>query len=426
MYMSVESVRRWASKGGLGILDQGLYSGANFILSVLLARWLSPEMYGGFSAAYSMFLLISTAQVALLAEPMSIFGAHKYRQNIVSYLNYLLRIQWVGSLFAAAFLFLIALLSVNNVLRNALISMAVALPFILFYWYLRRAFYIETQSGKAAVASLAYSSSLILVIFLLRSVNYINSVTAYAAIALSSVVASILTLKPLCVQFFGKGADEANLNSEAVGIELWNFGKWILSAFVAGWFASMSYPFLITILLNAQSAGVFRAVQNLFLPFQQILAAITLLVLPWLARQKASHGEMRLFTVTQVVAWITGIIAVMYCLGIVIFRREIMMILYANEFYSSFDSLVIYLAICTLLGSVHLILGLGLRVVEQLNPILWSKGSGAIFAILIGIPMIREFRMSGVLFSLFGSAVIEAFILLFYYFKIKNLIKSPS
>ena len=30
----------WIQKGGLTVLDQGLFSGANFLVNILLARWL--------------------------------------------------------------------------------------------------------------------------------------------------------------------------------------------------------------------------------------------------------------------------------------------------------------------------------------------------------------------------------------------------
>lgn len=417
------AIYRWGVKGGLSILDQGLYSGVNFLLGILLARWISPEMYGRFSAAYSIFLLISTAQVSLIAEPMSIFGADKYRQNLISYLNYLLRIQWTGSIFVALLIFLFALFFLSYMLQYAMMWMAITLPFILFYWYVRRAFYVEMQSGLAMLASLLYSSSLILFVLLIRSVNQVTTNTAFLAMALSSIVASFFSLKRLGVQFFGKGAKAVNLIPGVVGFELWDFGKWILSAYVAGWFVSLSYPFLITILLDPKSAGAFRAVQNLFLPFQQFLAAITLLSLPWLARQKSANGEMKLYSTTQMIAWFASAFSLVYCIGIITFRREILDILYTNEFYSSFDYLVIYLAIGTLLGSAPLVLGLGLRVLGLPRVILWSKGYAAIFALLIGIPAIRMFGMDGVLFSMLGSIFIEAFVLFFSYFRIKNLAK---
>src|SRR5580692_6677487 len=39
----------WIAKGGLAIADYGLISGSNFLLGVLLARWLSPEHYGAYA-----------------------------------------------------------------------------------------------------------------------------------------------------------------------------------------------------------------------------------------------------------------------------------------------------------------------------------------------------------------------------------------
>jgi hypothetical protein len=35
-----------ATKGGLAVLDQGLISGSNFLVGILLARWLAPAEYG--------------------------------------------------------------------------------------------------------------------------------------------------------------------------------------------------------------------------------------------------------------------------------------------------------------------------------------------------------------------------------------------
>ena len=39
---SPERLSRWARKGSLAVLDQGLFSGANFLVNILLARWLEP------------------------------------------------------------------------------------------------------------------------------------------------------------------------------------------------------------------------------------------------------------------------------------------------------------------------------------------------------------------------------------------------
>ena len=68
----------WLNRGALSSIDQGLASGANFALSVMLARWLPISDYGGYSVALSFFMLISAAQQALFLEPMSVLGASRF------------------------------------------------------------------------------------------------------------------------------------------------------------------------------------------------------------------------------------------------------------------------------------------------------------------------------------------------------------
>jgi hypothetical protein len=48
--------RKWFAKGGLAIVDYGLISGSNFLLGVLLARWLSPRDYGAYALSFSFLI----------------------------------------------------------------------------------------------------------------------------------------------------------------------------------------------------------------------------------------------------------------------------------------------------------------------------------------------------------------------------------
>ena len=69
---------RWIRGGILAVVDQGLMSGSNFALSILLARWLTPEQYGAYAVALSIFFFVSTVHQALLLEPMSVLGTSEY------------------------------------------------------------------------------------------------------------------------------------------------------------------------------------------------------------------------------------------------------------------------------------------------------------------------------------------------------------
>ena len=81
----------WATKGGFALIDQALFAGANFLVNILLARWLTPTEYGAFALAYSVFLLLGTFHTAIFTEPMMVFGAGKHAEQFEKYLGILLR-----------------------------------------------------------------------------------------------------------------------------------------------------------------------------------------------------------------------------------------------------------------------------------------------------------------------------------------------
>jgi hypothetical protein len=59
-------VKTWGIKSGLSILDQGLISSSGFLLSLMLARWLSSEVYGAFAVAYATLLFLTGFHSVLL------------------------------------------------------------------------------------------------------------------------------------------------------------------------------------------------------------------------------------------------------------------------------------------------------------------------------------------------------------------------
>lgn len=412
-----DRVKRWGLKGGLGLLDQALYSGVNFALSILLARWITPDEYGGFAVAYSIFLLISTLQVALIAEPMSIFGVARQNFNVESYLNALLRFQWLGSILISILLISGSLFLKDQNIRIAQIGMSIALPFTFAYWYLRRACYLEAQTSKALFTSMLYTVSLIIFIVILMGTDTISAVSAFLAIAVSSLFASMFSLRGLGVQLFGSLKGFSDFELQNILSETWGFGKWILAAYIANWIVTMAYPLVIATILGLELAASFRTMQNLFLPLQQFLASITLLALPWMARQKVSYGSDRVLKLSWVVASISGIVAFLYCLMVVLFRYEIVDVLYQNEFYSSFVEFMPSLAIASLISVVPLMLGLSLRVLGKPEAILWSKGISVLFVVTTGLFLVWRLHLDGVMLSLIASALVELFVLFFIYFQ---------
>src|SRR5579863_8501001 len=84
---SMQKLVSWGSKGGLAVLDQALISGSNFVVSILLARWLMPDQYGAYAVAFGIYIMLSLVYQSLVLEPMGVFGGSTYRHNIRGYLR---------------------------------------------------------------------------------------------------------------------------------------------------------------------------------------------------------------------------------------------------------------------------------------------------------------------------------------------------
>jgi O-antigen/teichoic acid export membrane protein len=71
----------------MAILDQGIFSVSNFILNILLSRWLVPADNGAFSVVFAIFLYLDCFHSAILQEPMSVIGSVNYPEWMGAYLH---------------------------------------------------------------------------------------------------------------------------------------------------------------------------------------------------------------------------------------------------------------------------------------------------------------------------------------------------
>ena len=102
--------RSWVVKGGWAITDQAFFSGANFVVNILLARWLPPKEYGAFAVALSIFYLLLGFHTALITEPLMVFGAGKYRSEFCKYFGIVMWGHWIVSVLISVGLGVVALI----------------------------------------------------------------------------------------------------------------------------------------------------------------------------------------------------------------------------------------------------------------------------------------------------------------------------
>ena len=120
------------------IADQGVASSTNFVLNILLARWLLPREYGAYSVCWSILLILAGFHNALILEPMTVVGPAEYRDNLDAYLRATRRLNWPVVFALGLVALLIGLVYQQQTVRAALVIMSACLPGYLLLLMVRR------------------------------------------------------------------------------------------------------------------------------------------------------------------------------------------------------------------------------------------------------------------------------------------------
>ena len=392
------SLRRWSSRGILAILDQGLISGSNFLVAILLARWLTPQQYGSYALAFEIFLLLAALYGALVLEPMSVFGPSVYSGNIISYLGGLVRIHCVLSvlMMAALFATAAALHSARpaSFLPNALVGIGVATPCLLLFWLARRGFYIMFLPQKAVLGACIYSALVVTGLALLYKFRSLSPFSAFLLLAAGAIATG-----PLMLRWLKAGVVQTGPGFHLMDIvsRHWIYGRWAVANSVVMWCSlAIYYPLLGSIFTLAE-AGKFKALMNLASPIGQAFVAISLLGLPVASR--AHHRE------GGIAGRIVGRLTLLYVGGtclywavLLLLRGPIVHHLYGGRYLQAMN-LLPWVA----LGSILRISGtaqtLVLKAMHSPAKAFVAYSSACVVAITVGVPCTRWFGLRGALFA---------------------------
>jgi len=385
----------WATKGGLAIVDQGLISGSNFLLGILLARWLAPEQYGAYALAFSVFLLLSFLYHSLLLEPMAVFSGSAYHKSLRGYLGALvwihlaitaLTVVCLGGAAGVAFL-----RHEGSGLPGAMLGVTIASPCILLFWLARRAYYMELSPARAATGALVYCVLLVSGLFILYRSRLLSPLTAYELMAIGALVTAAYLFANLRKVLSNS---EPGPSARQAWSKHWGYGRWALASALATWIPYYMYYPLLNLWFGLAPAGQLRALMNLALPLEQSFTALSCLFLPYAARlwdeegAKGSSMMMRrltlLFTVGAVVYW-----AAMVPLKIQVFH-----LLYGGK-YLEVAYLIPLVALETTLWSAAFGPMIVLRAMEAPQLVFQARMVASALSLVVGVPLTFKYGLWG-------------------------------
>ncbi|MEO8324591.1 MAG: oligosaccharide flippase family protein, partial [Nitrospirota bacterium] len=360
-------MRAFGLKAGISIIDQALVSGAGFILHVLLARWLLLHDYGIFAMVYSVFLFLSGIHNALILEPMSVLASEHNQEQLRDYITHSIWLHFFLSIALSSLLLLcgFGLIGLHNPMGEPLIGLAFAGPLILLFWLLRRACYLDGRAHLAMHASLLYSMFLFVGLWAIRITEVASPLTALLMLGISSMSASIFLvwLLRIDVRILLLGCSRTML--AALFLKHWTYGKWVVGSSFVHWAGTAGYVPLIGSLLGFSQAGALRAIQNLILPLQQILAGLANLWLPLNAKLLVEQGKESLKANLHKMISGTLVFSAVYLVLILAFSKPILTLLYGSGRYEGFEWLNYYLAIFVIIGVIGQALGIALKALQR-------------------------------------------------------------
>jgi O-antigen/teichoic acid export membrane protein len=405
----------WAMKGGLAILDQGIFTGSNFVISILLARWLSPEQYGSYAVAFAIFLFILTFHQALMLEPMSVFGGSVFRNCLRGYLKALL------SLHLGISLMIVIVLSVSagiafklgpaGSLPSALVGVAFAAPSILLFWLLKRTFYLKLSPAPSAAAALLYCVLTMGGLAVVYKHGLLSVFTALLLMGIGSLGASGFLLVYLRLRLSSSQDAPGVLD---IGLRHWRYGRWALGANAMMWVPiNLFYPLLSRFSGMAQ-AGELKALMNFASPMLQTCAALSSLMLPYSARVLEQRGGAGVNVILKRMTLLCVACAIPYWVVILALKGPAFRLLYSGR-YTEVVYLLPIVALVSIFGSAFFGPSIVLRSLESPGSVFAAVSVSSCIAVAVGVPLTRALGVRGAVWSMVlseGLAFVMAIVLL--------------
>ena len=397
--------RSWVAKGTLAVLDQGLISGSNFLISVLLARWLGADQYGAYALAFSIFLLFLIAYQALVLEPMCVFGPSQYQECEMEYLGTLLRMHGMFTGATVVIMLISALavwkLSLPHSLIGALHGVMVAAPCVLLFWLVRRAFYMQLLPGQSVIGAALYCVILAGGLWFLNKEGLLSPFTAFLLMGLGALATSILLFLRLRPPL---RSTPASPRLGPVSREHWNYGRWALASAAVAWIPwNISY-ILVSSFHGMAATGDLKALLNLALPMRQSYAAFSLLFIPYASRVTQQGGSSGVRDLSRRITLLFAAGSVAYWAFFTFFKKEAMHFLYGGN-YSGVIYLIPWIALISIVTGAIQGRTIVLRGMQSPASVFANDCFASGVCLVVGIPVIWKFGVRGAVGAILLSSL---------------------
>lgn len=387
------------------VADQGVASSTNFVLNILLARWLLARDYGAYSVCWSALLVLAAFHNALILEPMTVVGPAEFGNRLGGYFHANNLLNWLVSLALAGAGLLFAFFYQEPVVRHCLIVMSFCVPGYLLLLTARRRQYVINQPQRALLLSVVYSLLVFAVVSAFRMGGKLSAVTGVAAFGVAW----------LSVFFLRADSNDKSVTLKEVARNNWRYGKWLFASAILAVGASDVQTLLLSMLVDLKAAGALRALMNFVLPLAQLLTVFSIYALPRLSSRAKDWGRHQLLTRGLLFpAALVGMAAVY--LGVLLLvggRAE--QFLYGGKMQAYVGWLPL-LAGSALMSAIGAAFSTLLRAVQNSQHAFMAGVTGSAIGVVCAFLLQRNMGVGGALWSLLAANTSSTMVIVGTYF----------
>ena len=394
----------WVRHAGYSIADQALAVGGMFLANVALARTQSKEEYGIFALSYSVFTFLAGLHDAVILETYTVYGSGRYNSRFAEYA----RLLWSSN--ARVGLVLTATISViwgvlawtkPELASLTILGLALTCGFLLTAIFVRRTFYIRRRPDLAARFSLAFFTTFAILLWLAIRIRALNGFYIFVIAALAWIVAGLFLIRELPGNS-GSGAQFTDGEPEYWS-EHWKYSRWVLVTALVFQLTNQLYYWLSAGILSVKETGDLRAMYNLVTPVDQVLIAMSFLVLPMLSRRAASRGIAGLLPVWKAYCAGALLVTAVFAACVNLFGKPVMHFLYAGKF-DDVAPLLGMLALLPVVMGIGNTMNAAIKAMEKPKLVFCAYVYSGATTVLLGVPLVTHFGLRGVVYGMLISA----------------------
>ena len=318
-------------QGLFSLADQGVASITNFVTGVILARACSKEEFGLYMLAFTLILLVTDMQTALIATPYMVYGPRLKGRAQALYSGSTLIHQMAFSIAAMIALGVGVLLTHfgwgPHGIGPVLWVLLAVISLIMFREFVRRMCFAQLRVGAALIFDVGIGIAQIGGLLLMAHFGLLSPSRAFLLIGL------ICGIGGACWLWVNRRSYSPRFREAISDLKLnWRFGKWVFASGLLWTVSTNIYPWLLAFFHGTAAAGVFAACAGVVSAGNPALLGIQNFVGPKIAHEYAAHGPYALRRLTLKISGLIAIPVLALTVVLVIWGDRFVGMLYGHQY----------------------------------------------------------------------------------------------